>query len=546
MDVQTLALSFRGAERLLIVAVAALCIRFGYKLFQSLPVEHSSGGSLKLPSARVVLSKVGPGVFFALFGALVLWEAVRTQLIAPANTPSAEKAAQLAPTDLRRGERRPLSATSRTGRHPGPQLPGERRAGRARRGRRRAGTAHGARLAARSGVATGLGRGGVCVAQARRDPGERSHRRDLQRAASLLSYSGSAQEMIGRRDVLRGCCCGLVLLAVGPARAQQRLGPYTRTELESVRGKYEPYVRGLFFEDLLGRLPPAMREPLGEVQLNVPAEMPAGLGADPAFVLNVAAVPARRQVYLPLRTLLWLHEYSGLVTELERRKCADRLAIVLIYSGMLTRRVQGNRPPGPLVAFGLDDGIYGDAYVGNVSSQLFGSTLFFLLAHELGHIARGHAVSASGINSQLQEREADAYALNAMASVGLMPLGLAAFFSAAAMMEGGQDDASSERQPRRGGRACARGAAARLRRPRSVESGGRSGEAARKRPGAPGGRADHRRSRAPCLIAAGRWQRRRFRWTAQCARAAVHPMITRPLRTDRPVLVRPDSKRRSI
>ena len=96
MDVQTLALSFRGAERLLIVAVAALCIWFGYKLFQSLPVEHSSGGSLKLPSARVVLSKVGPGVFFALFGALVLWEAVHTQLVAPANTPSAEKTAQLA------------------------------------------------------------------------------------------------------------------------------------------------------------------------------------------------------------------------------------------------------------------------------------------------------------------------------------------------------------------------------------------------------------------------------------------------------------------
>jgi hypothetical protein len=244
--------------------------------------------------------------------------------------------------------------------------------------------------------------------------------------------------MIGRRDVLRGCCCGLVLLAAGPARAQQRLGPYTRNELESVRGTYEPYARGLFFEDLLGRLPPAMRAPLGEVQLNVPAEMPAGLGADPAFVLNVAAVPARRQVYLPLRTLLWLHEYCGLVAELERRKCADRLAIVLVYSGMLTRRVQGNRPPGPLAAFGLDDGIYGDAYVRNVSSQLFGSTLFFLLAHELGHIARGHAVTASGINSQLQEREADASALDAMASVGLMPLGLAAFFSAAAMMEGGQ------------------------------------------------------------------------------------------------------------
>jgi hypothetical protein len=226
-----------------------------------------------------------------------------------------------------------------------------------------------------------------------------------------------------------------MLLAAEPARAQQRLGPYTRNELEAVRGKYEPYARTLFFEDLVGRLPPAMRGPLGDVQLNIPTEM----STDPAFVLNVASVPDQRQVYLPLRTLLWLHEYCGLVTELERRKCADRLVIVLVYSGMLTRSVQGGaRPPGPLAAFGLDKGIYRDAFVDNVSSELFGSMLFFLLAHELGHIARGHAVGISGINSQLQEREADAYALDAMASVGLMPLGLAFFFSAAAMMEGVQ------------------------------------------------------------------------------------------------------------
>jgi hypothetical protein len=64
--------------------------------------------------------------------------------------------------------------------------------------------------------------------------------------------------------------------------------------------------------------------------------------------------------------------------------------------------------------------------------------MFFLLAHELGHIARGHAGGATGIHSQIQEREADAYAFDAMATVGAEPLGLAYFFTAAAMMEGGQ------------------------------------------------------------------------------------------------------------
>ncbi|HEY1638990.1 MAG TPA: hypothetical protein VGF62_10730 [Rhizomicrobium sp.] len=232
-----------------------------------------------------------------------------------------------------------------------------------------------------------------------------------------------------------------MLLAAFRARAQQpRLGPYTANELEAARGKYEPYLRGLFVQDLIARLPPAMRAPLGDVHLEIPAEMPAGPGSDPAFVLNIGAVPATRHVYLPLRTAVWLEEYFTLAAHLERRKCPDRPTIALTYAAMLTRSGENAaaRPPGPLRAFGLDDGVYADAFVKDVSNKLFAGTIFFLLAHELGHIARGHAGGATGIHSQIQEREADAYALDAMASVGAEPLGLAYFFTAAAMMEGGQ------------------------------------------------------------------------------------------------------------
>jgi hypothetical protein len=89
MNAETLAIVFRGGERLGIVAVAALCIWLGYKLFQSLPAQHGSGGTLTLPSAKLVMSKVGPGVFFALFGGLVLWEATKTQLQAGPATATA-------------------------------------------------------------------------------------------------------------------------------------------------------------------------------------------------------------------------------------------------------------------------------------------------------------------------------------------------------------------------------------------------------------------------------------------------------------------------
>lgn len=80
MDPQTLTIALRGAERLLIVLCSGLCVWLGYRLFQSLPAVHGSSGQLELPSAKLVISKVGPGVFFALFGALILWQAVLAQL----------------------------------------------------------------------------------------------------------------------------------------------------------------------------------------------------------------------------------------------------------------------------------------------------------------------------------------------------------------------------------------------------------------------------------------------------------------------------------
>jgi hypothetical protein len=75
METQALLGVFRGSERVLVVLAASLCIWLGYRLFQSLPTEHNAQGKLELPGAKLTMSKIGPGVFFALFGALVLWQA---------------------------------------------------------------------------------------------------------------------------------------------------------------------------------------------------------------------------------------------------------------------------------------------------------------------------------------------------------------------------------------------------------------------------------------------------------------------------------------
>lgn len=62
----------RMAERILAVGIGGLSIYLGFRLFLTLPTETTSSGRFELPGYKVVLSKAGPGIFFALFGTIVL------------------------------------------------------------------------------------------------------------------------------------------------------------------------------------------------------------------------------------------------------------------------------------------------------------------------------------------------------------------------------------------------------------------------------------------------------------------------------------------
>jgi hypothetical protein len=63
----------RALERTLAVGVGALAIYLGYRLFLAVKATGEGSAEVKLPAdVTVMLSRVGPGVFFALFGALVV------------------------------------------------------------------------------------------------------------------------------------------------------------------------------------------------------------------------------------------------------------------------------------------------------------------------------------------------------------------------------------------------------------------------------------------------------------------------------------------
>jgi hypothetical protein len=73
MDPQSLTILVAAFQRILSILIGGMLVYFGYRLFLSLPGKRGrDGGSGEFSLARgskVKLSKVGPGVFFAVFGA---------------------------------------------------------------------------------------------------------------------------------------------------------------------------------------------------------------------------------------------------------------------------------------------------------------------------------------------------------------------------------------------------------------------------------------------------------------------------------------------
>jgi len=71
----------RSNERLLALAIAGLSFTFGFLLFVLVPDLSNVGtGNLELIKLKFKFANVGPGIFFALFGAIVTIYSITTQV----------------------------------------------------------------------------------------------------------------------------------------------------------------------------------------------------------------------------------------------------------------------------------------------------------------------------------------------------------------------------------------------------------------------------------------------------------------------------------
>lgn len=70
----------RMVERISSIGIAAMTIYFGYRLFTLLPTETTGDGKIELPNFSVVLTKLGPGVFFVALGVVVLYQSLSSPI----------------------------------------------------------------------------------------------------------------------------------------------------------------------------------------------------------------------------------------------------------------------------------------------------------------------------------------------------------------------------------------------------------------------------------------------------------------------------------
>lgn len=77
MDPLLSGLLIRFFERITVVLIGGMAIYLGFRLFREVPKHRDSAGNLVLPwDISIKLTRVGPGIFFALFGVAVVTSAL--------------------------------------------------------------------------------------------------------------------------------------------------------------------------------------------------------------------------------------------------------------------------------------------------------------------------------------------------------------------------------------------------------------------------------------------------------------------------------------
>lgn len=152
--------------------------------------------------------------------------------------------------------------------------------------------------------------------------------------------------------------------------------------------------------------------------------------------LDYYAISGQLEVHVPIESVKFLDDISTAYTYREARHCDP--SAVFDYAGMLSVPQRAVGLPRPYEALSIpSDVLAKDKEAYEASGKLLKSAVYFIMAHELGHVVLGHPgndATETGI-SQQHETEADAFAIDAMAQIGVVPVGMVVYLRAATYYE---------------------------------------------------------------------------------------------------------------
>ncbi|WP_422000130.1 hypothetical protein [Reyranella sp.] len=208
------------------------------------------------------------------------------------------------------------------------------------------------------------------------------------------------------------------------APAHDWSGFYPAEALDRVARRSTPGLKSNFDEVLLPRLTDRERRALGPVRLDL------GQREDRGHPMNFYATSDGR-IVLPLSSVKLVSDLMLALAWYNRHRLPEQK--VYDYAAMLAWR--GPSPDGvralPLPTLGVPDGDAEPA-VEALFQKLYGTTMVFIMAHEVGHLFHRHRATTDTARSQGQENEADAFAVELMARLGAAPIGIGFYFTLAA------------------------------------------------------------------------------------------------------------------
>ena len=235
------------------------------------------------------------------------------------------------------------------------------------------------------------------------------------------------------RSRRRSFVAGLIILGLITPRPAAAAGGwvemYSSAKLAQEKPRLEARAQELY-KILKSLLSGPEQTALAGVQLQVPSEDPA---AEPFAFYRLGST-----VTMSVFSLLFVEDlstaYAWLYTKGYSLETVDEYIAMLKYKRAAD--FPGDRYPPPLTALGVPADAWHDPAVNNLSLRLRNSAYAFIMAHELGHIARKHRAYAdiTMAESRRQETEADAFALDLLSRASEIPMGAILYFQAQAYM----------------------------------------------------------------------------------------------------------------